>query len=55
MYAFHVELTAGYDQIQKTFLEDEKCNLGAIKFMSITYPYLALAQGSHIKEQLRVG
>ncbi|KAI8442336.1 hypothetical protein MSG28_005867 [Choristoneura fumiferana] len=55
MYAFHVELTAGYDQIQKTFLEDEKCNLGAIKFMSITYPYLALAEGSPIKEQLRIG
>nr|AXF48857.1 ionotropic receptor IR26 [Lobesia botrana] len=55
MFAFHVEMTAGYDQIQRTFLEDEKCNLGAIKYMSLTYPYLALSETSPIKEQLRIG
>jgi hypothetical protein len=55
MYAFHVEMTAGFDQIQKTFLEDEKCNLGFIKYMSISFPFLAVSKTTPIKEMLRIG
>ncbi|XP_063368785.1 glutamate receptor 3-like [Cydia amplana] len=55
MFAFHVEKTAGFDQIQKTFLEDEKCNLGFIKYMSNTSPFVAFSQITPIKEMLRIG
>ncbi|XP_063541618.1 glutamate receptor 3-like isoform X2 [Cydia strobilella] len=55
MFAFHVEQTAGFDQIQKTFLEDEKCNLGFIKYMSTTSPFVAFSQITPIKEMLRIG
>ncbi|XP_047999378.1 glutamate receptor 3-like [Leguminivora glycinivorella] len=55
MFAFHVEQTAGFDQIQKTFLEDEKCNLGFIKYMSTTSPFIGFSQTTPIKEMLRIG
>nr|AXY83444.1 putative ionotropic receptor 3 [Conopomorpha sinensis] len=55
MFAFHSEPTATFDEVQRTFLEHEKCNLGSIKFTEFLYPYFGIGKTSHIKEVLRIG
>ncbi|KAG7303592.1 hypothetical protein JYU34_012121 [Plutella xylostella] len=55
LFAFHVQTTGAYDHIQKTFMENEKCNLGTVKFISYPYPHFGITKTSHIKEPVRIG
>nr|AXY83435.1 putative ionotropic receptor 5 [Conopomorpha sinensis] len=55
MYAFHVEQTAGFDEVQRTFLEHEKCNLGYFSYVSFPMPHLGVSKVSQYKELLRIG
>lgn len=36
MFAFHVETSPGYIEIEKTFFENEKCGLVEIKFFAMS-------------------
>ncbi|GLH05543.1 Ionotropic receptor 75a [Gryllus bimaculatus] len=54
LFAFHSELSSGYNVIQRTFREDEKCGLQTIPFLQVVDPYLALRKNSAYKELFRV-
>jgi hypothetical protein len=55
-FAFHLELGPGYKYISDTFLEEEKCNLQAIVFLTeIPKPFVAVSKKTPFKEILTVG
>ncbi|KAG7303593.1 hypothetical protein JYU34_012122 [Plutella xylostella] len=55
MFAFHVEPTAGFDLIQATFFEHEKCSFGVLKYIMMPNPIVATARDTHIRDVLRIG
>ncbi|GBP41526.1 hypothetical protein EVAR_20331_1 [Eumeta japonica] len=55
MFAFHVEETPGYIEIQRTFTEDEKCNVASIRYLTSPYLYIGVSLRSQVREQIRIG
>jgi hypothetical protein len=55
-FAFHLELGPGYKYISDTFLEEDKCNLQTITFLTeIPKPFVAVSKKTPFKEILTVG
>jgi hypothetical protein len=55
-FAFHLELGPGYKFVRDTFLEEEKCNLQTIPFLTgIPEPFVAVSKKTALKEILAVG
>lgn len=55
LFAFHVEFGAGYQVIQETFEEDEKCGIHEIDYLKMLSPLLAVQHQSPYLEIFRVG
>ncbi|XP_021928351.1 glutamate receptor ionotropic, delta-2-like [Zootermopsis nevadensis] len=55
-FAFHMELGPGYKYIWDTFLEEDKCNLQRITFLTeIPKPFVAVSKKTPFKEILTIG
>lgn len=55
MYAFHVETGPGYNEVEKTFFEHEKCGLIEIKFIYYASDaWFAMQKHSPYKEILKI-
>lgn len=54
-FAFHVELTTGYNMIGEIFKENEKCSLKEIEYVHLFEPWMATQKGSSFKEILKIG
>lgn len=55
LFAFHVDTAAGYQLIQETYEEDEKCGLQEIDYMGVLDPMLVIKKKSPYREIFRVG
>ncbi|KAK6643824.1 hypothetical protein RUM43_000087 [Polyplax serrata] len=57
LVAFHVETSVGYQIIQKTFGEDEKCGLQELRvsFFKSSDPWLAMKRGNPYSELFKIG
>ncbi|XP_044003996.1 glutamate receptor ionotropic, kainate 2-like, partial [Aphidius gifuensis] len=55
LFAFHVEVGAGYQLIQETFEEDEKCGINEIDIFNLLNPLLVIKRQSPYRELIRVG
>nr|QNL15110.1 ionotropic receptor 75u [Aulacocentrum confusum] len=55
LFAFHMDTSAGYDLVQKTFEEDEKCGLSEIDMLNVLNPMLVIKHQSPYSEIIRVG
>lgn len=54
-FAFFVEIGSGYDRIEKTFYEHEKCALREIAYFNyFKNPWYAIKKRSSLKEMLKV-
>lgn len=54
LYAFHVDTSCGYELIQQTFEENEKCGLHAIDYLKVLEPMLIIKRNSPYREIFRV-
>lgn len=55
LFVFFVELGSGYDRIEKTFYEHEKCGLNEINYFDYSKPpWLAIKKRSSLKEMLKI-
>lgn len=54
MFAFHIETSPGYQEIEDTFYENEKCGLVEIKFFSMGDLWTITQKQSPLKEILKV-
>lgn len=54
MFAFHVESSPGYREIERTFLENEKCGLVEISFIQNIGTWCAIQKHSPYKEILKI-
>lgn len=54
MFAFHIESSPGYREIEATFFEKEKCGLVEIKFFGNVDPWCVIQKHSPYKEILKV-
>lgn len=54
MFAFHVSTGQGYDEIERTFFENEKCGLVEIKFLGNVDTWSVIRKQSPYKEILKV-
>lgn len=54
MFAFHIETSQGYREVERTFFENEKCGLVEIKFIGDTNAWCAIQKRSPYKEILKV-
>lgn len=54
MFAFHVETKPGYYEVERTFLENEKCGLIEINFLGNTDTWIVIKKRSPYKEILKV-
>ncbi|THK32888.1 glutamate receptor ionotropic, kainate 4 [Diachasma alloeum] len=55
LFAFHTELTSGYDVVQSTYEEDEKCGFEEIDYLYVSDPAFAIKRRSPYREIFRVG
>lgn len=55
LFAFHVEVGAGYQLMQETFEEDEKCGINEIDIFNLLNPLLVIKRQSPYRELFRVG
>ncbi|XP_043270441.1 glutamate receptor ionotropic, kainate 5-like [Venturia canescens] len=55
LYAFHVEYGAGYQVIQETWEEGEKCSVHEIDYLKVLNPLLVVQHRSPYLEMFRVG
>lgn len=55
LFAFHMELGAGYKIVSETFLEDEKCGLQEIQYLQVIDPWYAIQKNFSYKEHLKIG
>lgn len=53
-FAFYVELGAGYDEIKRTFEENQKCGLIEIPYTYIRNPWFVIQKRSPLKEIIKV-
>lgn len=54
MFAFHIEASPGYREIEATFFEKEKCGLMEIKFLGNSDPWCVIQKHSPYKEILKI-
>lgn len=54
MFAFHVSTGQGYDEVERTFLEYEKCGLVEIPFLGNVDTWSVIQKQSPYKEILKV-
>lgn len=54
MFAFHSEVSPAYDEVERTFFENEKCGLMEIKFLKDIGTWSAIQKHSPYKEILKV-
>lgn len=54
MFAFHAETNTGYREMEKTFLEHEKCGLVEIPFLGTTDTWTVIQKHSPYKEILKI-
>lgn len=54
MFAFYVETSIGYGEMERTFFENEKCGLVEIEFMGYTDTWSVIQKHSPYKEILKV-
>ncbi|XP_063974415.1 glutamate receptor ionotropic, kainate 4-like isoform X2 [Diachasmimorpha longicaudata] len=55
LFAFHTDLTTGYDVVQSTYGEDEKCGFEEIDYLYVSDPAFAIKRKSPYREIFRVG
>ncbi|KAH0552744.1 hypothetical protein KQX54_014654 [Cotesia glomerata] len=55
LFAFHVDTGAGYQLMQETYDEDEKCGLEEIDYMGVLDPMLVIKRRSPYRELFKVG
>ncbi|KAG8034284.1 hypothetical protein G9C98_001368 [Cotesia typhae] len=55
LFAFHVDTAAGYQLMQETYDEDEKCGLQEIDYMGVLDPMLVIKRRSPYREIFKVG
>lgn len=55
MFAFHVATEQGYDEVERTFFENEKCNLVEINYLGNVDTWTVIQKHSPYKEILKVG
>lgn len=54
MFAFHIETSPGYSEVERTFFENEKCGLMEIGFLGDTNTWSVIQKHSPYKEILKV-
>lgn len=54
-FAFHVELSKGYQVVSNTFQENEKCALKEIAFVNLLEPWTPVRKNSPYKEIFKIG
>lgn len=54
MFAFHVATELGYDEVERTFLENEKCALVEINYLGDVDTWTVIQKHSPYKEILKV-
>ncbi|XP_071050739.1 ionotropic receptor 75a-like [Onthophagus taurus] len=54
-FAFHMEPSAAYTIIRRTFQENEKCSLRELYVWTISLPYLTAARNSSYRELIKIG
>lgn len=54
MFAFNVEVGMAYKYMEQSFYEHEKCGLVEIRYIDVTYPWMAIQKHSQYKEILKV-
>lgn len=54
MFAYHVSTGMGYDEVEQTFLENEKCGLVEISYLGNDDTWTAIQKNSPFKEILKV-
>lgn len=54
LFAFHMELGAGYKFVSETFFEHEKCTLKEMQFYELIDPWYAIQKNSSLKEMVKV-
>lgn len=54
MFAFHVATGQGYDEVERTFFENEKCGLVEISFLGNVDTWTVIQKQSPFKEILKV-
>ncbi|XP_063975807.1 uncharacterized protein LOC135161814 [Diachasmimorpha longicaudata] len=55
LFAFHVDLGFGYQMMQETYTEDEKCGIEEIDYLNVYDPLLVIERQSPFREIIRVG
>ncbi|XP_011300833.1 glutamate receptor ionotropic, delta-2 isoform X2 [Fopius arisanus] len=55
LFAFHVDLGFGYQMMQETFEEVEKCGIEEIDYLKVYDPLLVIEKQSPFREIIRVG
>lgn len=53
MFAFHVETSQGYTEVERTFFENEKCGIVQIKYFSMSDTWAVCQKQSPYKEILK--
>lgn len=54
MYAFFVETSPGYSQMEHTYFEHEKCGLILIEYLQTGDPHYPIQKNSPFSEMFRV-
>lgn len=54
-FAFHVDVSCGYEVMQQTFEEHEKCGIYEIDYLNVLLPMLVIKRKSPYREIIRVG
>lgn len=54
LFAFHMELGAGYKFVSETFFEHEKCTLKELQFYELIDPWYSIQQNSSLKEIIKI-
>ena len=55
MFAFHIQTSPGYREIEATFFEKEKCGLVEIVYLGNSDPWCVIQKHSPYKEILKIG
>lgn len=53
MYAFHMEVGTGYNEVKRTFQEHEKCGLVEISYLEVVDPWYGIQKYSPYKEIIK--
>lgn len=54
LFAFHMELGAGYKIVSETFFEHEKCTLKELQFYELIDPWYAIQKNNSLRELIKI-